>query len=218
MPDNNDNRTTMKSIGYTENFTWGSQKEQDKEQDPEPPVVKRHWGKYRGTVVENQDVPPRGRLLVSVPGIMTVPGWAMPCVPVATVLMGGGAFMRPAIDSNVWVEFERGDPDKPIWVGCFWGDADLPRMAKEYSAVPAAQAITLESLSAGISIGDIPIPGGGTTPGNINIVAGSGAVAIALTPGSLSVTAPVVTITAPTVTITTTTFSVVTPAGTFTVG
>lgn len=212
MADNK--HTTMKSLGYTEKFTWGSESEQDED----PPVAKRHWGKYRGTVVANQDVPPSGRLLVSVPGILTVPGWAMPCVPVATLAMGGGAFMRPAVGSNVWVEFERGDPDKPIWVGCFWGEADLPRMAKEYSAVPLVQAITIESLTAGISIGEIPIPGGGTTPGNVNIVAGSGAVAVALTPGSLSITAPAVTITAPTVTITATTFKVVTPRGVFSVG
>jgi hypothetical protein len=191
----------------------------DPEQDPEPPVAKRHWGKYRGKVVANQDVPPRGRLLVSVPGILTVPGWAMPCVPVATMLMGGGAFMRPAIGSNVWVEFERGDPDKPIWVGCYWGETDLPKLAKEYSAIPAAQAITIESLTAGISIGDIPIAGGATPPGNVNIVAGSGAVAIALTPGSLNITAPAVTITATTaLTITATTFKVITPKGVFSVG
>jgi Type VI secretion system/phage-baseplate injector OB domain len=212
MPDNNHKLPTMGSLGYTENFTWGQ------EQDPEPPVAKRHWGKYRGTVVENQDVPPRGRLLVSVPGIMTVPGWAMPCVPVATMIKGGGTFVRPAVGANVWVEFERGDPDKPIWVGGFWGEVDLPKMATEYSAIPLVQAITIESEFAGISIGDVPLPVGGTTPGQVNIVADEGAVAISLSPSGVSIAAPTVTITAPTVTFTTTTFSVVTPAGTFTVG
>jgi Type VI secretion system/phage-baseplate injector OB domain len=181
------------------------------ERDPEPPVAKRHWGKYRGTVVNNVDVPPRGRLQVTVPGIITTPNWAMPCVPVATMLKGGGAFMRPAVGSNVWVEFERGDPDKPIWVGCYWGEADLPRMATEYAAVPEVQAITIESLFAGISIGDVPIPGGGTTPGQVNIIADAGAVAIALSPAGVSITAPTVTITA-------TTFNVITPAGAFSVG
>jgi len=48
-------RRTLGSLGYTEQFTWGS------EQDPEPPVAKRHWGKYRGTVVDNQDVLACGR-------------------------------------------------------------------------------------------------------------------------------------------------------------
>ena len=76
-----DERPTMGSLGYTEQFTWGS------EDDPDPPVAKRHWGKYRGTVIDNQDVPPSGRLLVSVPGIV-ITNWAMPCVPFAGVFDG----------------------------------------------------------------------------------------------------------------------------------
>ena len=76
-----DERPTMGSLGYTEQFTWGS------EDDPDPPVAKRHWGKYRGTVIDNQDVPPKGRLLVSVPGIV-ITNWAMPCVPFASVSRG----------------------------------------------------------------------------------------------------------------------------------
>ena len=27
------------------------------------------------------------------------------------------------IGAGVWVEFEQGDPDYPIWVGCYWGTA-----------------------------------------------------------------------------------------------
>ena len=26
----------------------------------------------------------------------------------------------------MWVEFEGGDPDYPIWTGCFWGDGEAP--------------------------------------------------------------------------------------------
>lgn len=183
----NDKKTTMGSIGYTEQFTWGS------EQDPEPPVAKRHWGKYRGTVVDNQDIPPRGRLLVSVPGIV-ITNWAMPCVPLTDVATG--TFMRPRIGANVWVEFERGDPDKPIWVGCWWGEGEIPRIAEEYNVVPAVSVMTVESATAGISVCDVPILAGGGTPGNVNIVAGEGAVTIALTSGSVNVNAPDVTITA----------------------
>jgi type VI secretion system (T6SS) baseplate-like injector VgrG len=192
-----DKHTTMKSIGYTEQFTWGS------EQDPEPPVAKRHWGKYRGTVIANQDVLLSGRLLVSVPGIV-ITNWAVPCVPLTDALMG--TFVRPRVGANVWVEFERGDPDKPIWVGCWWGEGQIPPMAEEFSAVPAITAMTVESATAGISVCDTPILAGGDTPGNVNIIAGAGAVTIALTPGSVSITAPAVT-------INTASFSVITPAG-----
>jgi type VI secretion system (T6SS) baseplate-like injector VgrG len=203
MPDTSrDKHRTMESSGYREQFTWGS------EQDPDPPVSKRHWGKYRGTVVDNQDDPPSGRLLVSVPGIV-ITNWAMPCVPLTDIAMG--TFMRPRIGANVWVEFERGDADKPIWVGCWWGEGQIPVMAEEYNAVPGITAMTIESATAGISICDEPILAGGDTPGNVNIIADAGAVTIALSPGSISITAPEVT-------ITTGTFNVITPAGGFTVG
>ena len=29
--------------------------------------------------------------------------------------------MVPQIGAGVWIEFEQGDPDYPIWVGGFWG-------------------------------------------------------------------------------------------------
>jgi Type VI secretion system/phage-baseplate injector OB domain len=205
MPDtSNDKHTTKGSLGYREQFTWGS------EQDPDPPVAKRHWGKYRGTVVNNLDDPPSGRLLVSVPGIV-ITNWAMPCVPLTDIAMG--TFVRPRIGANVWVEFERGDPDKPIWVGCWWGEGQIPVMAEtcNLEVPPAITAMTIESGTAGISICDEPILAGGDTPGNVNIIADEGAVTIALSPGSVSITAPTVTINAGT-------FDVITPAGGFTVG
>ncbi len=188
MTNTNDGQPTLGSLGYTEQFTWGS------EQDPEPPVAKRHWGKYRGAVVENQDPRACGRLLVSVPGIVTTANWALPCVPLTD--LAAGTFMRPSIGANVWVEFERGDPDKPVWVGGWWGEGEIPAMAEEYNTVPAISVITIESTTAGISICDVPILAGGDTPGNVNIIADAGAVTIALTPGSVNITAPDVTITA----------------------
>jgi len=26
----------------------------------------------------------------------------------------------------VWIEFEHGDPDYPIWTGCFWAQGEVP--------------------------------------------------------------------------------------------
>ena len=48
-------------------------------------------------------------------------GWALPAVPYAGD--GVGFFMIPPIGASVWIEFEHGDPDYPIWTGCFWADA-----------------------------------------------------------------------------------------------
>lgn len=159
----------------------------------EPPVAKRHWGKYRGTVIDNVDPLQQGRLLVSVPDIL-ITGWAMPCVPLTDVLMG--TFTRPRIGANLWIEFERGDPDKPIWVGCYWNIAETPLLAKAANAVPPTNSvITLETATSGISISDVPVPLG-TPPGTVIIRAGEGAVCISLTPASVTITAPTVNIVA----------------------
>ena len=54
-------------------------------------------------------------------------GWALPCVPFAGP--GVGFLALPPVEANVWVEFEAGDPDYPIWSGCFWGPGQLPAEA-----------------------------------------------------------------------------------------
>ena len=52
--------------------------------------------------------------------------WAMPCVtlPLSDDVGSG----LPEIGSNVWIEFEQGDPEYPIWSGCYFtGSAETPR-------------------------------------------------------------------------------------------
>jgi uncharacterized protein involved in type VI secretion and phage assembly len=119
------------------------------------------FGKYRGLVLNNIDPMQLNRLQVQVPdvgGLIPVT-WAMPCVPVAGIQNGMVAL--PMIGSGVWVEFEQGDPDYPIWVGCFWGSAaEVPLLAK--ATPPAMQAITFQTpLQNGLTISDLPGPTGG---------------------------------------------------------
>lgn len=118
------------------------------------------WGKYRGTVVNNIDPMQIGRLQVLVPDVSGVmlSSWAMPCTPLAG--MQTGMFALPIIGSGVWVEFEHGDPDYPIWVGCFWGTAaEVPALA--LAVPPAVPAITLQTpLQNGLQISDTPGIGG----------------------------------------------------------
>jgi hypothetical protein len=85
-----------------------------------------YYGKYRGTVENPIDLQGLGRVQVSVPDVLGDGklSWAMPCVPYAG--KGVGFFAIPPKGANVWVEFERGDPDSPIWTGCFWGTGDAP--------------------------------------------------------------------------------------------
>ncbi len=92
--------------------------------------MKQFFCKYRGKVVANKDPLHLGRIQVSVPAIFGEgrQSWAMPCTPYAG--QDVGLFMIPPIDANIWVEFEGGDPDYPIWTGCFWGSDQLPQNAK----------------------------------------------------------------------------------------
>ena len=53
----------------------------------------------------------------------------MPSVPFAGPKVG--FFAIPPVGANVWVEFEAGDTDHPIWSGCFWGPGQLPAEAAD---------------------------------------------------------------------------------------
>ena len=121
----------------------------------------QYFGKYRGTVINNIDPLQTGRLQVMVPDVSGfIPStWAMPCAPIAGIQ--NGIFALPIIGSGVWVEFEQGDPDHPIWVGCFWGSAaEIPALA--LLTPPVTPAITLQTpLQNGITISDMPGPTGG---------------------------------------------------------
>jgi uncharacterized protein involved in type VI secretion and phage assembly len=99
-------------------------------------VERRFYGKHRGFVVDNQDPEQLGRLKVKVPSILgsdVVTGWALPCVPYGGDLDQGFLFI-PEVNAGVWVEFEEGDLEFPIWVGAFWskpgGDSELPKPNK----------------------------------------------------------------------------------------
>ena len=126
---------------------------------PEP--IRRFYGKYRGTVINNVDPMQMGRILVVVPDVSNIvpSSWAMPCTPIAGVQ--SGVFVVPAVGSGVWVEFEQGDPDYPIWVGGFWGSAaDVPALA--LAGVPGSPSIVLQTLAQNtLAISDLPGPTGG---------------------------------------------------------
>lgn len=84
--------------------------------------MKPLWGKYRAVVLDNCDPLLIGRLQVSAPAIgAAVLNWALPCVPYAPIEAG---FAVPPIGTAVWIEFEGGDPNAPIWTGRFWREGD----------------------------------------------------------------------------------------------
>jgi len=119
---------------------------------------KRFYGKYRGLVVENIDPEQIGRVLVQVPDVLgEIPSsWAMPCVPAAGIQ--SGCFIVPPIGSQVWIEFEQGDPDYPIWTAGFWGTvADVPVFATPPPAIPTGQNIVLQTSGQNmVMVSDAP--------------------------------------------------------------
>jgi hypothetical protein len=90
------------------------------------PPVSFFYGKYRGTVSDNEDPRNLGRLVAHVPEVLgdVESGWALPCAPYAGD--GSGQFTVPAVGAGVWIEFEAGDVSRPIWSGCWWGDGQIP--------------------------------------------------------------------------------------------
>ncbi len=117
----------------------------------------QYFGKYRGIVIANKDPEQLGRVQVWVPSLFPVqapegesgPGepppedhpcvsdWAWPCAA-----FGGtadqGWFFVPEVGSKVWVEYEEGNLDSPIWVGVFWsrpaGQTEIPAEAQKMEA------------------------------------------------------------------------------------
>jgi hypothetical protein len=118
-----------------------------------PAVPKRFYGKYRAKVIENEDPLFLGRIIVIAPAVSDLPlTWAMPCTPYAGEQVGFYAI--PPLDANVWMEFEAGDPNKPIWVGCFWEEGQTPL----FTPPPGTTIFKTECIS--IILRDEPDTGG----------------------------------------------------------
>jgi hypothetical protein len=127
--------------------------------------INKYYGKYRGTVVNNLDPEQRGRIQALVPDVLgvTPSSWAMPCTPMAGKEQG--FFMVPQIGAGVWMEFEQGDPDYPIWVGGFWGVvAEVPKLALAPPPLPSGQNVVLQTtLQNSLILSDsapTPVSGG----------------------------------------------------------
>lgn len=87
----------------------------------------KYYGKYRGLVADVNDPQKLGRIKATVPAVLgeEESGWALPALPYAGPTMG--QFTLPPVGAGVWIEFEAGDPSRPIWTGCFWSSGQLPK-------------------------------------------------------------------------------------------
>lgn len=149
----------------------------------------KYYGLYRATVVNNVDPLQQGRIQVIVlgPGGPIPSTWADPCAPFAGIQ--AGIYVVPTIGAGVWIQFEQGDPDHPVWIGGWWGSvAEVPAMA--LAGNPASPSIVLQTTGQkSIVISDIPGPAGG-------IMLRVGASAVLINEAGISLIAPKVEITA----------------------
>lgn len=127
-----------------------------------------YYGKYRAEVVDVADPEQRGRIRVRCPEVLgtQISRWALPCFMPNT-------FTIPAKGTLVWVEFEGGNKDSPIWTGVFYTkdqwkskfgvdyspDKYLTNSLGEMRIVSAKSGIFIKSIGADVDINTTPDTG-----------------------------------------------------------
>ena len=83
------------------------------------------YGKYRATVLNNTDPKQMGRIKVECPKVLGdyESNWCLPCLP-------PGYLSIPPVGSLVWVEFEEGNPNLPIWSGVWYAEGSFPTIGQ----------------------------------------------------------------------------------------
>jgi phage baseplate assembly protein gpV len=90
-------------------------------------LTPQYFGKYKAQVVDSYDEKEqRGRVRVKCPTVLgdDMSGWCEPCFTSTNDLSGD--FSLPTVGETVWVEFEEGDPNKPIWIGNWHSENKTP--------------------------------------------------------------------------------------------
>jgi uncharacterized protein involved in type VI secretion and phage assembly len=153
--------------------------------------IKSHYfGKYAGKLVDNQDPLGKGRLKVEVVDVFGAGTsvWALPCVPYAGAGVGFKALPEPG--TNVWIEFEKGNPDYPVWTGFFWGDDEMPSEAGQGGGIKLWKtgAITIQiDDDAGEIV--ISVKDGATLTLNADVKGEAGSSAITITTADITLDA-----------------------------
>jgi len=161
--------------------------------------MKQFFGKYKGVVTDNKDTMFSGRVRAKVNEVFgdNECGWATACLPFAGPQMG--FFAIPPVGAGVFIEFEGGDPDRPIWSGGWLSLSDIDPAANV--PVPYKKLIIKTEGGTSITLDDTPQTGGitfktadgpsltlsalgtvidgGQPPGSITIKAGMGQIKIA---------------------------------------
>lgn len=132
-------------------------------------MANQYFGKYRAKVVDVKDPENRGRVRVMCPKVLgeAKSAWCEPCVPVA--YDSGGDFAIPKLNEFVWVEFEEGNSNKPIYTGGLWSTNKSPSNPYETAERHITWGKCKIKMSKGnvvtVSTGDssVTLTGGATT-------------------------------------------------------
>lgn len=144
-------------------------------------------GFHRGIVSNIEDPEQRGRIKCLIPDVLgkeVESAWCEPCVTVA--YDRGGDFCLPNVKETIWIAFEDGNPNKPIYMGNWWQKGMTPLGANygaEKSQVRVINyancLITLKDSTISVNVGgggvellinngSVAITGNLTVSGNIN--------------------------------------------------
>jgi hypothetical protein len=139
--------------------------------------IQRFYGKYRGLVTNNMDPLSLGRVQAMVPEVLgEMPsGWASACAPYAGPQ--AGFFAIPPVGAGVWIEFEAGDVSRPIWVGGWWGTAEVPMKPMGVPSMPTTKIlrsdfgliVALDDTAQTITLSDTA----GLNQAEINVLTGT---------------------------------------------
>lgn len=114
-------------------------------------AAERYYGKYRGTVIPPMDSTMTGKINA----LVTVGGAPMPVVADACTPFAGpgvGFYVIPPFGAGVWIEFEEGDLDKPIWTGCYWRTGEVPLMLMPDPTPPVPGTVILRSATSRLKL------------------------------------------------------------------
>lgn len=94
----------------------------------------KYYSCYRGYVVDNEDKENLDRLLIRVPEIANareLPNWALPFNLYSGE--GYGLHNLPNKGDLIWVQFEKGNPNYPLWSFSYYGKNEKPDEFKSKS-------------------------------------------------------------------------------------
>lgn len=117
----------------------------------------RYRGRYRGEVLDVDDPRSMGRVRVRVPEVLedVDSGWALPVFAVSGD--GSGVWAVPPVGAGVWVEFEGGDPSRPVWCGGWFAEGEAPEGAAPEKVIirtPGGHVLTLDDDGGTVELSD----------------------------------------------------------------